>query len=1027
MLTDQAVRQTIRKMERFADMLSERMFVVQESLEPTGMLETPCIEESPRTPPAAEEYREQVPSVWGGNGHYAWFLMQWTVPETLAGKALYFLPRVGFYEATLWVNHRIHSNFAAKYVQGSHGNHWCNRFADAAKAGETYCFDLECYAWHEMPGTAPFDRMNREDFTYPVKTCDICTRDDLVFEFAFDLRTLLSLCKALPEKSLRRAEIERALLKAHRVLLYDPSCVSTEAFHEALLQAQPFLKAELARENGDQPGYVGLIGHSHMDTAWLWRIDETERKCARTYANSLNLMEEYPEYRFVQSSAFHAYMLKEHYPELFERIQSAVRSGQWEPNGGVWVECDCNLTGGEYLVRQFVWGQRFTRKYYGYTSDSFWLPDTFGYSAAIPQIMKGCGLKYFLTTKLSWNDTNAFPATTFIWQGMDGTRVLTHFNRTHQGPEPDMVQRITEGEEAIRDRRVSDMRLFSFGKGDGGGGPEFEMLEYARRIRNLSGIARSEYTTVSDFMQRLEKSVQDPTVWAGELYLELHRGTLTNQHEIKRGNRLLEISLHNLEASEVMRAVHEGRVASGEEIRPLMNVLLVNQFHDILPGTCIHAALKQSRHDVREAIDQSRRMTEKKLEGNAPVLMNALSMACRDTLHLPDDLPDMEGVQCQRYTDVFGAGRLSVHGLELKPMSATGVQAGQAKEAECPFVLEGDRLITPFAEVQFDSNGAIASLIDRRMGREIVGRLPFNSFLLAEDVPADWDNWDLDADTEARFVRSGTLKERSIVSVGSVELVIRSTWEIGQHSILTQDMIFDAHMPLISFETRLDWQEEHRFLKTAFDTTLQADGVRNEIQFGCIRRSNHRGTDLEKARFEVCNHRYSDLSEGRYGISIFNDCKYGISANEGCLALSLHKSGMRPDPQGDKGIHDFRYAVYLHDAPYSEDVVDKAYAFNNPPFLVRNGMPLQPLVATDNPDIVIETIKPCEDAQKAYVIRLYEATGSYTSCHLSFGHAVRAMYLCNMLEEEEQQIALDAPLALPPFAIRTIKVAYGES
>ncbi|MCR4883341.1 MAG: alpha-mannosidase [Clostridiales bacterium] len=1026
MLTDQAVNQTIRKMKRFANMLTDRMFVSCASLVPTGYCEVSSLAENFREPPRASEYGRQLPERWGGNGHYAWFHMDWEVPAELDGESLYFFPHLGFYEATLWVNGKIQSNYAAKYVEGSHGNHWCNRFVEHAKAGTLYSFDLECYAWHEVPGTAPFETVNREDFTYPVRNCDVCTRDDAVFELAFDLRTLLSLRDCLAENSLRRAEVENALLDAHRVLLYDPAASSPETFHAALRKASPFLKEALSRKNGDTPGYVGLTGHSHMDTAWLWTISETEKKCARTYANSLNLMEEYPEYRFVQSSAYHTDMLRRDYPELFERIREAVARGQWEPNGGVWVECDCNLTGGEYMVRQFLWGQRFTRKYFNYTSDCFWLPDTFGYSAAIPQIMKGCGVQYFLTTKLSWNDTTVFPATTFVWQGLDGTRVLTHFNRTHQGPEPELIQRITEGSEAIRDRRVTDMRLFSFGKGDGGGGPEFEMLEYARRVRNLNGIARCEYTSVSDFMKRLEKNVVDPTLWADELYLELHRGTLTNQHEIKRGNRLLEIALHNLEAAEVMRAVKEDRKASEEKIAPMMNTLLVNQFHDILPGTCIHAANVQSWREVGEAIRLTRAETAETLSGQSKVLFNGLAMERRETLHLPGELQDICGAENQRYSDVEGKERLSVYGVELKPLSTKAIAQGETEEKPCPFAFDGDTLSTPYAEIRFDEQGAIASLVDRRNGRELVGQLPFNSFLMAEDVPADYDNWDVDADTECRFERAGRLVERKLISCGSVELVIRSVWELGEQSKLTQDMIFDAHDPLISFESSLDWQEEHHFLKAAFDTTLHADGVRNEIQFGCIRRGNHRGTDRDKARFEVCNHKYSDISERNYGLSVLNDCKYGISEKEGCLALSLHRGGMRPDPMGDKGLHTFRYAIYLHDEPYGENVVEKAYQFNYPVQLVAEGLPMDSLVSVNNRDVVLETVKPCEDAQKAYIIRLYESTGAYAKCRLTFGHPVQSVHVCNMLEEEERTMAPDEELVFTPFTIQTIKVVYGE-
>ena len=1023
MQTDRSMDQTARKLDRLCESLRDMIFTpvgqaalraCYQTTEPIHHIPDPSL-------------FGPVPETWGGEGMYAWFLLDYTVPEALAGRDLFLFPHIAFFEGTLWVNGKIHSNYAAKFNEGSHGNHWCNRFATSVRAGEHFDFALECYAWHDMPGTQPLQDERIRDYTYKVDTTDVCVRDEEYFSFLFDLKTLLSLRRALPMDSFRRAEVENALLQAHRVLYYDPDTCTEEEFRAGLRAARPILQAQLEKKNGDTAPYIGLIGHSHMDTAWIWPMTETEKKCARTYANTLNLMDEYPEYRFIQSSAFHSEWLRRDYPELFERIRASVSTGRYEPNGGVWVECDCNLTGGEYMIRQFLWGQRFTRRYFGFTSDCFWLPDTFGYSFAIPQIMKGCGINYFLTTKIAWNDTNVFPLTSFLWEGIDGTRVLTHFNRTHIGPDPETYHLETYGGDGMMEKRVTPMRLFSFGKGDGGGGPEFEMLESARRLSDLEGTARSGYTSVSAFMQELERTMVEPTVYAGELYLELHRGTLTNQHTIKHNNRFCEIALHNLELAIVHRAVHEDQDADETPVSPLMNTLLVHQFHDILPGTCIHSVHEKAYRAVGDAIAAANRQTQEVLGASGEVLevYNPTSFARTETFYLDGAFPEIAGAKTQVFTDLCGMEKTAVSGLTLPSLGSLTVTPGSAVPSPIPFHFEGSHLTTPYAEIVFDENGAMTSFVDRRNGRELVSGLPFNTFVMTEDMPAGWDNWDIDADEEEKFAPVGRLTSREVVSCGCVELRIRSVYEITAKTSITQDMIFDAASPLVSFETVMDWQDDHRFLKVAFDTALRADGVRNEIQFGCIRRANTRSTSVEKARFEVCNHKYSDLSETNYGLAVLNDSKYGISVRGGSMRLSLHKGGLRPDDRGDHGVHVCRYAILPHDSAFgAESVVRPAYAFNYLPVQVRGGVKVESLVTVDSENVMIETVKPCEDTQHAYILRLYEATGGYAGAHLTFSHPVRKLYECNMLEEELSEIGRDERIEFTPFKIRTIKVLY---
>ncbi len=1021
MLTDRSMEQTVKKLTRFTNTLMKRLFIPVGQAEQLGYFGT---REPLHSIPDVGLF-SATPEHWGGEGLYGWFLMRFAVPKELDGRALFLYPHTGFYEATLWVNGKIHSNYAAKIVEGSHGNHWCNRITPAAKAGETFDFALECYAFHDVPGTQPLESERWTDYTYSVAPTDICVRDDMVMDFLFDLKTLLSLRKTLPVGSFRRASIENALYEAHLRLFYDPDACTEAEFKEGLRAAAPILKEQLCQKNGSSAPYIGLIGHSHMDTAWLWPLTETEKKCARTYANSLNLMDEYPEYIFVQSSAYHSEMLRRHYPELFERIRKAVAAGRYEPNGGVWVECDCNLTGGEYMVRQFLWGQRFTRKYFGYTADCFWLPDTFGYSYAIPQIMKGCGVKYFLTTKIAWNDTNPFPLTSFVWQGLDGTGVFTHFNRTHIGPSPEAYAELTSDAD-MKEKRVSPMRLFSFGKGDGGGGPEFEMLESARRLSDLEGTARSGYTTVSAFMKELEASSVNPSTYAGELYLELHRGTLTNQHEIKHNNRFCEIALHNLEYALVQKAVREGAPADESPVAPLMETLLVHQFHDILPGTSIHTVHEETRRSVGGAIAQADSLTREALAaGSGAALHSALSFDRSDTVYLPGAHPGVAGAKAQIFETMDGKTATAVSGLTIPAFGSVLVAEADPQAEPSSFILDGSRLITPFAEIVFDECGRMASFVDRRTGRELVHGLPFNTFLMAEDVPASWDNWDVDADLEDKFAPAGRLISRQVVSDGPVELRIRCRWQLTEKSSITQDIVFDAASPLVTFETIMDWQDDHRFLKAAFDTALICDGVRSEIQFGHIRRSNHRATPVDKARFETCNHKYSDLSEANFGIALLNDSKYGLSVNEGSMRLSLHKGGCLPDDRGDKGIHACRYAILPHMGGFgAETVVHPAYAFNYRPVAAADSAASESLCRVDDANVIIETVKPCEDTQRAYILRLYEAVGGCSRAHLSFSHEVKALYECSMLEEEQTKLDPSQPLVFTPFRIRTVKVVY---
>ncbi|NLK28504.1 MAG: alpha-mannosidase, partial [Clostridiales bacterium] len=957
----------------------------------------------------------------------------------------YIYPKIDGYEGMLWVDGKPFGNFSSKMIISSHGNHYCDMLKQNVAANENIEIALEYYANHYIIGTQPFEVNPNKEFKITYHGVDICVRNERVWDAYFNLRIVNQMVKVLDENSYRRANLINVLTKVHEIVYYDYENVEKEEFLTCLEKANQLLKEALQEKNSANVPYAGFIGHSHMDTAWLWDQNETLKKCARTYSNQMNLMEQYPDYKFIQSSAYHSAIIKENYPDLFEDIKQKIAEGRYEPNGGVWIECDCNIPSGESMIRQFLWGQRFTREHFDYTSDSFWLPDTFGYSVSLPQIMKGCGVKYFLTTKMAWGDTTDFPYDTFYWKGLDGTKVLVHMNKTHLWPDPkSMSEHLLEGgKNSIMEKTVSNMRLLSYGFGDGGGGPEFEMIEIANRLKDVEGLPRSSHITVSEFMQRLEASIQNPSTYAGELYLELHRGTLTNQHTIKKNNRLAEIALRDLEYVTVREAIRNGVEASDHRIRPLMNIVLVNQFHDILPGTCVPSAHDQALSEMAEVLDQSKdqlnELLDSKQEDNHTAqtdelivtVMNTLSFDRKDVLYLDyqEGYLVKGDYKQQIVTDINGDKKLAVMGVVIPAFSSITLELIPGyPEKTTVFNFSDNKLVTPYLNVEFNEKGYIQSLVDKRVDREIKGEgYALNTFLIAEDVPFDWDNWDYDADCEFKFRDSAKLLERTVVSDGEVEFRIRSKYQLTSKSTLLQDMIFYADRAEIEFDTIMDWQDDHRFLKTAFDTTILADYAYQEVQFGYIKRPTNRNTAVEKAKFEVSNQKYTDLSETRYGAAILNDCKYGISVNESQMRLSLHKGGNRPDYRGDKGVHSCRYALVLHTGGFgAKHVIQPAYMFNILPIVFKGNRPEESFLTIEADNIIVEAVKPMEDKEKAFILRLYEAEGTQTSTKIRFSEQVKGLAITNMLEEvlEELPASQETSLVFRPFEIKTVKVNY---
>lgn len=1030
MLVDRRVRPKLEKaLERYHTLVYEAVADV-----PMQMAETQEHLRSPRQAADKLQWRDaEKDSKWGKPWNSAWFRGVATLPEACEGREVFVGAKISGVERLLFVS-EVAAGLLDSYEAGDAvPNHPVARACASGKTGQKLDIAIEAYAGHP----ANKDQLG-EKYEQTFTRVQILLRRDDVKDFYLDLRTLLSLTGYLDQNSLRYNKIMVGFEEVYKILPQIPAEVAEDQWRPAVNKAREILRPLLEAKNGDTMPFIGLTGHSHLDTAWQWTLDETIRKGARTFSTALSMLEQYPEYRFMQSAPCHAEFMRVHYPEIFERICKAAKEGRWEPNGGMWVEPDCNIPSGESMIRQFLFGHAFTRKWFDYTGDVYWQPDVFGYSGAIPQIMRGCGIRFFMTTKLSWNDTNRFPYDTFHWKGIDGTSVIAHFNNIHCWPEPGTLNGQWNN---VQHKDVQDRRYVPYGFGDGGGGPQDEMVEISRRVVDLEGCPRSRHMPVSEYMNGLERDLADRLpVWAGELYLELHRGTLTSIHGIKRGNRKAEVALRDAEWALSMARML-GREYPAEKLEALWKTMLTNQFHDILPGTSIAEVNDRAIKEFGEVESAADALREEAIRSFAQAsadkvtLANSLSWAREGEITLaglPEgQAPAGDGVVAQAFEDIEGAQKVAATGISIPSLGLTCLPLSDQKSgASSPFVISGSSLETPFASVSFDDRGRIVSFVDKAVGRELVSEGgALNILWCGEDIPEAWDNWDIDADHALKIEDSARLISREIVADGPLQLRIRCRFEIGDKSTVTQDMVFHSTTPRVDFETQVDWRETHKLLKAGFDTTIFASEARHEIQFGHLLRPTHRNLTTDRARFEVSNHKWTDLSDAHYGISILNDCKYGISVLGGDMRLTLLKSGIRPDYRADNGLHRFDYAMLPHEGPFSAAaVIRPAYEFNIPVAAVSGccASPMS-LASVDAANVLIETIKWAEDG-KALVLRLYEAEGARTRCKLSFGVNTTRAAASDMLEAEQNQLPIAAnalELDFRPFEIKTVRVEVG--
>ena len=975
-----------------------------------------------------------------------WFRMRATVPPEWAGEHvqaeihLAFSDMPGFTsEALIW-----RQDDDGRWVpwRGIHPAAHHVTVARPAVGGETV--ELVVEAASNPAITAGYPDANSDIDTagtspiHVLATARLAVRNDEVHGLVHDMNVARGLMRQLPMDLPHRHEVLRALEASVEAVDLDDVVGSAPAARDAL-------GAALTRPAPPSAHRVSAIGHAHIDTAWLWPLRETHRKCARTFANVLRLMEDYPEFRFCCSQAAQYEWILEDHPALFEEIAERVADGRWIPVGGMWVEADANLAGGEALLRQYTHGQRFFREHFGVTCTETWIPDVFGYPASLPGIMAHAGIERFLTQKLSWNQTNRFPHQTFWWEGIDGSTVFTHFPPVETYNATFEAHELWHSVRTFAERGRATRSLMPFGWGDGGGGPSPDMMETFRRSRDLEGMPRLEIESPEAFFDAAMAEYPDAPRWVGELYLEFHRGTLTSQAGTKLGNRRCELLLREAElwwTAAVAAGTPAGEYPAAELDR-LWKTVLLHQFHDILPGSSIgwvHREAEATYAEVAAALEELIAGALARLAPAGPVVANAAPHARDEVVVLgAGTLDATAGPNNQVLADGSLATRVAA--------PAMAVAEPVVEPPDDVVSVEGTTLRNGSVEVTFDDDGLIVSFLDRRSGRQLVAAGErANRLEIHPDFPNSFDAWDIEAFNRRKITPVVAAERVEVTDRGP--LVARLAVERSvRSSRIRQVFELRAGSPRLDVHTEVDWNETEQLLQVAFPLDVRATEMTREIQFGHLRSPIHTNTSWDDARFEVCAHRWADVSERGCGLALLNDSKYGHHAERGrtadgtgmtTLHLTLLRASRYPDPRQDLGRHRFTYALLPHagDA-IAAGVVDEGYRLNLPVRVAgggRAGGPPSPVVAVDDPGVVVEAVKLADDGSGDVVVRCYEAHGGRATATFTPGFEAAEVVATDAHEDPDTHVDRptvhrDGPRAtvsLRPFQIATLRFRRGS-
>ncbi len=1003
-LTDRKLERRIQELEpyRYRDIIPMKYFDAAEDHQGVVNPQFPAF---PGSGSASGKEWETIETgdTWKGRDRYLWLHKELIIPDEWKEKKIVGIFDFGNtgagnnsgFESMLYVNGSMY--------QGVDVNHK-EVFLDSSLCGTSV--NLMFRLWSGLEGGgAPKEQEHK------IARADLAWLDEKADDFHYLASMVWQTIQILEEGNPVQHELRKALDSACHCI--DWSSPGSELFYESLHQADDCLNESIDGMDKNSLINVYCVGHTHIDVAWLWRLKHTREKCSRSFSTVFRLMELYPEYIFLQTQPQLYEYMKQEFPDIYENIQKKVKEGRWEVDGGMWVEADCNLTSGESLTRQILIGSKFIKDEFGREVEYLWLPDVFGYSWALPQILKKAGIHTFMTTKISWNQYNRMPHDTFWWKGIDGSEILTHFITT---PEPwnepgswfytyngKLLPSTVKGVwDQYSEKQMNRDLLISFGFGDGGGGVNRDMLEYRRRMDKIPGLPNLKISTAGEYFKKLHRTVEDTDqyvhTWDGELYLEYHRGTYTSQGYNKRMNRKMELLYRRAEGLTVMAALQKGSLAEGkqEELTRGWKHILTNQFHDIIPGSSIHEVYEDARKDYG-LIEKIARNVEKDaheaiLEQKEHVytVFNASGWELDQVVTVPET---SDGI----FRDSAGNVLVSQKGqgctyVEVKKVPSLGTRTivFESQKQDVPkavFSVHGREIDTPFYQMTINQYGQIAKLFDKTYGRNVLPEGQRGNVLqVFEDKPLDNDAWDIDIFYQEKMREITELTVFEITEMGPLTMRIHMEWEY-MNSNIRQDMILYSRSRRIDFCTNVDFHEQHQLLKAAFPVDIRATYGTYDVQYGNVRRPNHWNTSWDQAKFETVAHRWADLSERNYGVSLLNDCKYGHDIKDNVMRISLLRAGTQPDHLQDQGEHTFTYALLPHKGDFVEGaVVQEAFALNEPMETVsgKSLLPYESFLSFDNDQVELDAVKQSEDG-KYLVLRFHEFAGSRQETSVKLG------------------------------------------
>jgi alpha-mannosidase len=959
----------------------------------------------------------RVGDLWGKLWDCAWFHFTGTVPKSAAGRKVVLRIDLNgeacvFDEKGCPVRGLTPANSRNVPSLGNPGKVTV-RFLEKARGGEKV--DL----WVEAGCNDAFG----QDLGGTVHELRVAAVNEELRALFYDFAILYELMMNMPREKARYHTILLALSEAAQVM--------TDFTEAEAKRARAFLAAELAKRGAEPPSLIAsAVGHAHLDLAWGWPMRETIRKGSRTFSTALEMMARFPDYHFGASHAQLYQWMKDRYPLLYKKIKKRVAEGRWEAQGAMWVESDVNMPSGESLVRQVLHGKRFFRAEFGKDMKICWLPDCFGFTGALPQILKKAGVDYFLTQKVTWVKFRKYPHDTFFWEGIDGSRVLAHTPPFEHYSSSATPESILAYEKRFSDKMTCPAFLLLFGQGDGGGGAGSEHLEALAREKNLDGMPPVVQETAIDFFHRIEKNARYYESWVGPLDLDRHTGTLTTQALLKKHNRLLEIALRETELAASMALVLKGKTYPAAELDAAWKEMLLHQFHDMLPGTSIPRVHEESNEVYRRLLGLAARLTKQAEadclrdistgEARKPVVVsNSLSWDREEWVHLAGQWKKVR---------VPSMGYAVADLAEKSPVDAP-LQASAG-------ILENDMLI-----VRFNKAGRIVSIFDKENQREALAEgAQGNRMVVYEDMLNQMRPWDKDAwgienawDFPVHYHDKAPWEMELKSSAARVEgprAIVRQVWTVGK-SRLEQEIVLASGSRRVDFVTTVDWQERHRMLRASFPVNVRAESATCEIQFGHVRRTTHKNTTWDIGKFESCAHRWADLSQADYGVAILNDCKYGHRLYGNVLDLALLRSSDYPAPEADRGEHHFTYSILPHAGTLAQsNVVREGYGLNMPlratPVKPAKGAlpPAHSFFRVDAENVILETVKKAEDGNDL-ILRLYEAHGKIADARVEFGFGVKAAAIVDLMEENPQALKIKknaVMFPLKPFEIVTLRL-----